>query len=635
MAPVCDAFLEEVLGEEAARVLAARLSCEAEVRGRPLDADEDGLSSATSLDRLAAMVALPPPRIGEVLEGCQERLLEVFGFELLATSWVKERGPKDGCLPRLSKHARALASGDAGLRLIERSRDADLVPVDEASARWIALVVGAARLGRPAHAHFLYRMRCRDTGSGDYAREVEELAATFASAAADACMVLSLQAADRASYGRGGALDALASGILPIAAADAGPRLLKVFPGPNAIGGDGGKAKADPSSEDEFVPPEEVEPSADPGLALLAPLLPRLVGVHVWCCPRDVRLPKAVADAVVGAFGPFARDAAAVRAGFAALLPPEVDAASAVGSLERTYGNPGAARTLVAFASEGAGASSGEEAGALIRRLASSLAPHLPVIEAPSATPRYDPGLINADVDLGALYARADVLRERGARFLLHGEPGTGKSVFSREMCRRMGLRLRERRGGDILDGKWGGAERRIWATMRGAETDGVALSFEECDSILADRNAYTGNNKFMIVSVVNEFLAALDRCSVPVFASTNDVAAIDPAIRRRFHVVVRLLPLSPRQERLAWRSILGVGPPRGLALAGDTVPADYVAAGRRLALFGERGAAAAALHVAAARTARLGEPPSSKAEDAGRPLRGPVGFVTFGEPSS
>ena len=632
MALVCDAFMEAILGVEAARVLAARLSCEAEADGRPLDADED-VPSASGLDRLAAIVALPSSRIGEVLAGCRDRMLEVFGFELFATRWGHEF-LENGGLPRLSPHAQALASGAAGLRLVHPGDTADIVPVDEASARWIRLVVGAARQGRCAH--FLYRMRCRDTGSDNYAREAEELGATFAAAAAGACLVLTPRIPDQASYGRG-ALDALTSGILPAVAADPGPRLLKVFPGPNAVGGDGEKAKADPSSDDEYLPPEEAEPPADPGLQLLAPLLPRLVGVHVWCCPRDVRLPTSVADAVVGAFGPFARDAAAVRAGFAALLPPDVDPAGALGSLERTFGHPRAARTLVAFATESAGTAIGEEAGALIRRLASSLAPHLPVVEAPLATAGYDPALINADVDLGALYARADVLRERGARFLLHGEPGTGKSAFAMEMCRRMGLRLRERRGGDILVSKWGEAERRIWSTMRGAETDGVALSFEECDSILADRNAYTGNNKFMITTVVNEFLAALDRCSVPVFASTNDVGAIDPAIRRRFHVVVRLRPLTSRQERLAWRSILGMAPPRRLALAGDTVPADYVAAGKRLQLFGERGAAAAALHVAAARTARLGEPPSTKAEEAGPipPLRAPVGFMTFGEPSS
>ncbi len=628
MAVACDTFLEAVLGAEAARVLAARLSCAA-LGFSPSEEDQELPSAAPGLERLAATVALPPARVGEVLQECRDRVLAFFGVDLLATRWDKAL-LDDAGLPRLSPEAEALASGSAGFRIVHANAQADAVAVDEASMRWIDLLVEAARQGRSAH--FVYRMRSRDTSSHDYLREVEDLSATFAAAAGE-CLVLMAQKRDRMSWGQGDAFDALVSGILPVAAADAGLRgVLKIFPGPNAVGGDGGKAKAAPPADDEYLPPEEIETKAEAGLPLLAPLLPQLVGVHVWCCPRDVRLPAAVAEAVVGAFGPVACDPAAVRAGFAALLPPEVDATGAVGSLERTYARPRAARTLVAFAAETAAAAIGEQAGALIRRLASSLAPHLPLVEAPPATAGYDPALINADVDLGALYARADVLRERGARFLLHGEPGTGKSAFSMEMCRRMGLRLRERRGGDILVGKWGEAERRIWATMRGAETDGVALSFEECDSILADRNAYTGNNKYMIVSVVNEFLAALDRCTVPVFASTNDVGAIDPAIRRRFHVVVRLLPLSPRQERIAWRSILGMAPPRRLPLAGDTVPADYVAAGKRLQLFGERGASAAALHVAAARTARLGEP-SAKADEARaiRPLLAQVGFMTFG----
>ena len=288
MAVVCDAFLEAILGVEAARALAARLSLEDRVKWRAPDAAGDAGSTPPGLDLLAAKLSMSPRRVLDLLAACDERIAGSFGFGLHAARWdgSLELRPEHGGLPRLSLPAQSLAFGADGLRLVHPDSGDDLVPVDEASARWIDLLVEAARRGRTAH--FIYRMRCRDLGSDDYAREVDELAATFATAAAGSCLVLSLGRRDRNPCGGAGAFDAMASGVIPAAAA--GRAALKLFRGPNALAGARADPDANPPREDEFIPPEEAARSAFPGLSLLAPLLPRLVGVHVWCCPRDVRL---------------------------------------------------------------------------------------------------------------------------------------------------------------------------------------------------------------------------------------------------------------------------------------------------------------------------------------------------------
>ncbi|WP_202681536.1 AAA family ATPase [Skermanella mucosa] len=100
----------------------------------------------------------------------------------------------------------------------------------------------------------------------------------------------------------------------------------------------------------------------------------------------------------------------------------------------------------------------------------------------------FSPGLLNAGMDLGAL---ADGLRRRGRdrcfTLLLHGEPGTGKSVYARYLAAQLGYEVIEKRASDLFSCFVGGTEQNIAAAFREAARDGGLLIFDEADSLIAE----------------------------------------------------------------------------------------------------------------------------------------------------
>ena len=112
-----------------------------------------------------------------------------------------------------------------------------------------------------------------------------------------------------------------------------------------------------------------------------------------------------------------------------------------------------------------------------------------------------------------------------------------------------------------------------------------------------------------------NAFLAAYQDATLgsPVAAATNRLDDIDPAIRRRFDVILTTRVLPESKELIAWQRILNLTPPPGWKPAGDTVPGDFVKAARHLELFGTRDPVVAAVSVIRARDERAIEGVSTK----------------------
>ncbi len=186
----------------------------------------------------------------------------------------------------------------------------------------------------------------------------------------------------------------------------------------------------------------------------------------------------------------------------------------------------------------------------------------------------FEPALLAADVDLGALaerLAKADA--PRNVSLLLSGPPGSGKSAYARHLANRMGLPVLFRRASDLLDKYVGETEKQIAAAFAEAVDTNSFLIFDEADSLIADRRGAVRNWE---VSQTNEMLTWMERHPLPFCCTTNFADRLDEAAMRRFLVKAQFGFLRPEQVALAFRQIFQLAPPAGLAALDRLTPADF-----------------------------------------------------------
>jgi SpoVK/Ycf46/Vps4 family AAA+-type ATPase len=162
---------------------------------------------------------------------------------------------------------------------------------------------------------------------------------------------------------------------------------------------------------------------------------------------------------------------------------------------------------------------------------------HRPLVQHdPNRLPEvYDPGFINANVDLTAL--AIGLVAVRSARICLYGPPGTGKTAYGRWLAQQLCVPLLVKRASD-LKSKWlGESEKNIAKAFREAQNDGAVLLIDEVDSFLQDRRGAQHNWE---VSEVNEMLTQMESFSGVFVASTNLMDGLDQAALRRFDLKVK-----------------------------------------------------------------------------------------------
>jgi SpoVK/Ycf46/Vps4 family AAA+-type ATPase len=207
----------------------------------------------------------------------------------------------------------------------------------------------------------------------------------------------------------------------------------------------------------------------------------------------------------------------------------------------------------------------------------------------------FDLSWLNPDVDLMQVTAR--LRHAPGARILLHGPPGTGKTRFAHHLGQERGVMVLAKSASDLLSPYVGETEERLRGMFEEAARDGDLLLLDEADSFLSTREA--GQPRWQSTQT-NELLTSMERFQGVFVCTTNRLDQLDPAVLRRFDLKVGFAPPRPNQRErmvawlfgemgLAWdeaqRQALG-----GMAsrLSG-LVPGDIATAARKLRLVSDR----------------------------------------------
>ena len=118
---------------------------------------------------------------------------------------------------------------------------------------------------------------------------------------------------------------------------------------------------------------------------------------------------------------------------------------------------------------------------------------------------------------------------------LLHGSPGTGKTLLAKAVANETDANFILLNGPEIMSKFYGESEKKIRDIFEEAEKTAPAIIFiDEIDAIAPKREEVTGEVERRVVSQILTVMDGLkSRGKVIVIGATNRVNAIDPALRR------------------------------------------------------------------------------------------------------
>lgn len=138
----------------------------------------------------------------------------------------------------------------------------------------------------------------------------------------------------------------------------------------------------------------------------------------------------------------------------------------------------------------------------------------------------------------------------RGINILLYGEPGTGKTEFTKSLSRHLGTELYFVNSGSLDADPCVTRLRSLTACMNAADHSKTILVMDECDSLLNSQPMAAHGGKCLINSI-------LDSTRGLVFWITNSIDSLDPSTARRFDFALPFRKFTPRQHAQVWQNTL------------------------------------------------------------------------------
>lgn len=140
---------------------------------------------------------------------------------------------------------------------------------------------------------------------------------------------------------------------------------------------------------------------------------------------------------------------------------------------------------------------------------------------------------------------------------LLHGPPGTGKTMTAAALARTVGLPAYVVDLSALVSKFIGETEKALARVFDRAARERCVLVFDEADAVFGRRTEVSDSHDRYANQEVSYLLSRVEQHPGVVVLTTNLLANIDEAFQRRIHVMVELPAPGPGERARLWRAVL------------------------------------------------------------------------------
>ncbi len=168
----------------------------------------------------------------------------------------------------------------------------------------------------------------------------------------------------------------------------------------------------------------------------------------------------------------------------------------------------------------------------------------------------------------------------KGLTALFWGPPGTGKTFISGLIARELGLELYRIELSQIVSKYIGETEQRLAQLFDEATAGGMALLFDEADSLFAGRTEVKSSVDRYSNMETNFLLQRIENHEGVVILTTNFLASIDDAFMRRIRFKAEFPMPEAKERALLWEKMIPRDAPREEEIRFDVMGEVYELSG-------------------------------------------------------